>query len=63
MMPTKLMEEARDVHEMASAFHPSVVTGKPPHDDPVLDAIEAALLFGTRAISRSDFLAAIEDLP
>jgi hypothetical protein len=63
MMPTKPMEDATDVAEMAVAFHPSVLSGTTFHKDPVIDAIEAALLYGARKISKSDFLAAIEDLP
>ena len=62
MTPTEAMLEARTVEEMAEAFHPTAVIGALSHTDPVLDAIEAALLWGAKRIGREDFLAALEDL-
>ena len=60
---TDEMREARDVNAMAEAFHPTAIGVTLSHTDAFLDAIEAALLYGAGRISKSDFLAAIEDLP
>ena len=61
-MPTPAMDAAETVDAMADAFHPSAVTGKPFHGNATLDAIEAALLWASKRISREEFLATIEDL-
>lgn len=63
--PTEAMVAATNVDEMATAFHPTEVHQdeyRHSHLDPIMDAVEAALLFGARRISQSDFISAIDDL-
>jgi hypothetical protein len=65
MTLTTAMTEARDIDEMADAFHPTALEGTRVAevvDLSVRDAIEAALLFGAKRISKHDFLSAVEAL-
>lgn len=55
------MREANGLEAMADAFHPSMLTGNNAHGNPLLDVIEAALLWGAGRCGRTDFLSALED--
>ena len=63
---TDAMNAATTVSDMADAFHPTAYPVPDEehtvHLDNVLDAIEAALLFGAGRITRGDFLAAVADV-
>jgi hypothetical protein len=61
---TDEMRDSHDIVELAEAFHPTNVWGDHVHAHPsrVIDAIEAALLYGAHRISRVEFMQAIEDL-
>lgn len=56
------MRAARSIDEMADAFHPRQMSGQSCHPGTILDAIEAALLWGAGRVGRDDFMSAIEDL-
>lgn len=60
---TEAMRAARTVNEMADAFHPDELSGEHAHRSPILDVIEAALMFGAGRIPASDFLSAVDDCP
>lgn len=64
-MKLPITDEMRDSHnigELADAFHPQAVWARNSHPSRVIDAIEAALLYGAQRISRVEFMQAIEDI-
>lgn len=60
------MREANNVEAMADAFNPAQMYQYPherrSHPYRVVDAIEAALLYGAGRISKNDFLFAVGEL-
>lgn len=58
------MVEANNVEAMAECFHPSAIWTEyhAAHPSRVIDAIEAALLYGAGRIYKKDFLQALYDL-
>lgn len=61
MRVTDAMVDAVDVGDMAEAFHPSE-RGQMYHGERALDAIEAALLYGAKRISKREFLQVVGEL-